>query len=113
VQLIVDSPDVIPDRVDAYLQEVGPPLGDVGVLHGTTGVGGASNIGLVFSLTPTAGLGGTWTETVLHNFTGIATGGGPEGGVTIGGNGVIYGTTLSGGTGNCNSGCGTVFSLKR
>jgi uncharacterized repeat protein (TIGR03803 family) len=88
-------------------------LGDVGVIYGTAG-GGSFNLGLVFSLTPpTAGSPDAWAETVLHNFTGIAAGEGLEGGVTIGANGVIYGTTLSGGTGNCPSGCGTVFSLKR
>lgn len=87
-------------------------MGDEGVIYGTAG-GGISSEGLVFSLTPPAnGLGGAWTEIVLHRFTGGIGGGGPEGGVTIGENGVLYGTTQTGGTGTCPySGCGTVFSL--
>src|SRR5882762_2452019 len=39
-----------------------------GTLYGITPVGGASNRGVVFQLKP-PNPGGTWTETVLHNFT--------------------------------------------
>jgi uncharacterized repeat protein (TIGR03803 family) len=84
-------------------------VGHGGVLFGTTQVGGTSNIGTVFSLTPPASPGGVWTETVLHNF-----GGAPGDGATpfdapvvIGSGGVLYGTTENGGTSNN----GTVFSL--
>lgn len=63
---------------------------------------------MVFSLTPPTDPGGTWTEAVLCSFTGInGDGDGPEPGVVIGKGGVLYGTTVGGGTSNY----GTVFSL--
>jgi uncharacterized repeat protein (TIGR03803 family) len=39
-----------------------------GALYGTTFVGGSGHAGTVFKLTPPAVPGGTWNETVLHNF---------------------------------------------
>lgn len=82
-------------------------IGRDGALDGTTTGGGTSGAGTVFSLTPPASPGGAWTETVLHNFTGGAGGRYPFGGLTIGANGVLFGTTLYGGT----SFAGTVFAL--
>jgi len=83
-------------------------IGSGGVLYGTTYGGGTSNLGTVFSLTPPATPGGTWTETVLHSFLGPAKdGSNPYASVVIGKGGVLYGTTVYGGT----SGFGTVFSL--
>jgi len=94
----------------------GPAIGKSGVLYGTTSSGGTTGNGTVFSLTPPVSPGGAWKETVLHGFTG-GTGGSEAfslGGVVIG-LGVLYGVTLSGGTGTCTYigilGCGTVFSL--
>ncbi|MGA2739045.1 MAG: choice-of-anchor tandem repeat GloVer-containing protein [Bryobacteraceae bacterium] len=50
--------------------------------------------------------------TTLHSFAGApADGAGPYAGLTISPGGVLYGTTTSGGSGACTSGCGTVFSL--
>ena len=60
----------------------------------------------MFSLTPPATAGGSWTEAVIHNFTedeGVY----PIGGVVAGGDGVLYGTAAQLGPG----GYGTVFSL--
>ena len=74
-----------------------------GVLYGTTYNGGASGDGTVFSLTPS---GGSWTEAVLYSFSGTD-GQNPHGGVVVGGGGVLYGTTLQGGS----SSDGTAFSL--
>jgi hypothetical protein len=52
---------------------------------------------------------------VLYNFAGApGDGATPLGGVALARSGVLYGTTESGGTGTnnqCESGCGTVFSL--
>lgn len=92
------------------------PEGDVaidssGVLYSTTYAGGSQRLGTVFSLTPPASPGGAWTETVLHNFAGGSDGANLYAGVAIGSGGVLYGTTVGGGTGTCSSGCGTVFSL--
>ncbi|MGA2736080.1 MAG: choice-of-anchor tandem repeat GloVer-containing protein [Bryobacteraceae bacterium] len=76
-----------------------------GVLYGTTELGGEkpcghNGCGIVFSLTPPSAPGGTWTETILHTFTG-ANGDGfePLAGVILGPNGVLYGTTDQGGSG--------------
>ena len=65
-------------------------LGSGGVLYGLAG-------NTVFSLTPPTEAGGTWTETVLHTFTG-ADGIGPAG-LVMGSGGVLYGVTAQGGTG--------------
>lgn len=82
-------------------------IGKGGVLYGTTFYGGTRGGGTVFQLTPPAAPGSAWTETVLHNFTGGSDGDTPQAAVIIGKNGVLYGTTLSGGT----SALGTVFQL--
>lgn len=66
------------------------------------------NCGTVFELAR-SGPGGLWTETVLHRFTGGADGLSPEGGLTLGANGVLYGTTYYGGSSGL--GLGTVFEL--
>jgi hypothetical protein len=89
-------------------------IGHGGVLYGTTNVGGTSNNGTVFSLTPPASAGGAWTETVLHSFDGSPNDGADaQAGVVIGDNGVLYGTTTGGGIFACPfGGCGTVFALR-
>jgi len=86
----------------------GVVIGSGGVLYGTTAAGGTSNAGTVFSLTPPASPGGAWTENVLHSFTGGIDGADPVAALVIGKNGVLYGTTSSGGASNA----GTVFALK-
>jgi uncharacterized repeat protein (TIGR03803 family) len=86
----------------------GVVVGSGGVLYGTTSAGGTSNAGTVFSLTPPTSPEGTWTVTVLHRFTGGSEGAAPEAALIQGRNGVLYGTTSSGGASNA----GTVFALK-
>jgi uncharacterized repeat protein (TIGR03803 family) len=79
-----------------------------GILYGTTALGGASNNGTVFSLTPPGTAGGDWTEAVLYSFAGGTDGVNPNyGNLVVGAGGVLYGTTLNGG----EYGKGTVFSL--
>jgi uncharacterized repeat protein (TIGR03803 family) len=88
-----------------------PVIGRGGVLYGTTNTGGPANSGTVFSLRPPAPPGGSWTETVLHAFSG-SDGALPTAPVAIGSGGALYGTTEQGGLAcGSNSGCGTVFSL--
>src|SRR5580658_9907555 len=91
----------------------GVVLGPGGVLYGTAfgGSGKAcdSGCGSVFQLTPPTEQGGEWTETILHSFTGVGTGDGnqPNSTPVIGPGGVLYGTTLSGGT----TGHGAIFEM--
>lgn len=86
-----------------------------GNLYGITGWGGStSNGGTVFKLTPLAG--GKFAETTLHRFTGGNDGAFPVGGLVLGADGSLYGTTDSGGGGGtCQNGsqgyCGTIFKL--
>ncbi len=82
----------------------------LGNAYGTTVVGGNSNLGTVFKLTPHAN--GKWTETVLYSFSGTSDGKAPHGGVTLDAKGNLYGTAVAGGSGTCSGDtCGTVFKL--
>ena len=90
-------------------------IGSGGVLYGTTVGGGGSSscssgsvagCGTVFALAPPTSSGGAWTETILHGFTG-GDGSDPQAGLIISPNGVLYGTTVGGGTSNN----GTVFAI--
>ncbi len=67
-----------------------------GNLYGATVAGGSSNAGVVFELSHT---GGTWTETLLHTFTGTD-GADPLGSLLRDASGNLYGTTSAGGTAN-------------
>lgn len=92
-------------------------LAPSGNLYGITELGGTNyqcylGCGTVFELTP-AGL------TTLHSFcsqTDCSDGATPTSSLTLATNGILYGTTLYGGTSsNCSiggtTGCGTVFSI--
>jgi uncharacterized repeat protein (TIGR03803 family) len=61
-----------------------------GNLYGTTLTGGASNVGVVFKITPAG------AETVLYNFD-ITHGSNPNGGLALGVDGSLYGTSEHGG----------------
>ena len=80
-----------------------------GNFYGATVLGGLG-YGVVFELSPS---GSGWNESVLYNFTGGSDGNQPRAGVIRDGTGVLYGTTLAGGTGSCpgDLGCGSVFKL--
>jgi uncharacterized repeat protein (TIGR03803 family) len=72
-------------------------FGPSGALFGTTsGGGGNCGCGTVFMLTPSAGKGAVWAETVLHEFSG-KDGSGPAGDLIFDASGALYGTTPSGG----------------
>ncbi len=82
---------------DGYLPCCGLLVLDgAGNVYGVTSSGGTFTYGTVFELTPAGG--GNWTETVLHSFS-LGTGDGffPQGGLTIDGQGNLYGTTEDGG----------------
>jgi uncharacterized repeat protein (TIGR03803 family) len=76
-------------------------------LYGTTSGGGVGG-GTVFKLTPNSK--GSWTESVLHSFSGPDDGSAPHGGLTFDLAGNLYGSTTVGGDGG-NGGSGTVFEL--
>jgi uncharacterized repeat protein (TIGR03803 family) len=82
-----------------------------GNLYGTTLQGGSrtkvcdSGCGVVFKLAPNAD--GSWTETVLHKFTGGKDGASPRGSLIFDKAGNLYGTASGGGA----AGYGVVFKL--
>src|SRR5207248_3353836 len=79
-----------------------------GNLYGTAVSGGSGSCeggcGVVYKLTNS---GGTWTQTVIHAFTGGDDGSGPGARVTVDRNGDIYGMTPTGGT----YGVGTIYKI--
>jgi uncharacterized repeat protein (TIGR03803 family) len=81
-------------------------LDETGSLYGTAG-GGIYGHGAVYRLTLESN--GHWKETILHSFTGRASGDGPGGGVAMDKMGNLYGATIAGGTSSCS--CGVVYKL--
>ena len=75
-----------------------------GSLFGTTIDGGEGYRGVVYEM---AKVGSSYTEKVLHTFKGGKDGENPVAPLIIGTSGILYGTTLSGGS----QGGGTAFSL--
>src|SRR5947207_11394480 len=79
-----------------------------GNLYGTGVTGGSGSCeggcGVVYKLTNS---GGTWTQTVIHAFTGGDDGSGPGARVTVDANGNLYGMTPTGGT----YGVGTIYKI--
>ena len=79
-------------------------------LYGTAVTGGSGSCeggcGLVYKLTNS---GGTWTQTVIHAFTGGDDGSGPGARVTVDRSGNIYGMTPTGGA----NGLGTIYKINR
>jgi hypothetical protein len=87
-----------------------------GNLYGTTDLGGGggnpTGNGIVFKLVPKAN--GTWTEQILHRFTGGLDGGDPlDDHVVVDSAGDVFGTTFNGGPPSiCPVGCGVIFEIK-
>ena len=76
-----------------------------GNLYGTTGSGGAHQLGTVYKLSLA---NGNWTEELLYSFKGgAADGSDPESALLLAATGDLYGTTAAGGSSNN----GTVFKL--
>ncbi len=98
-------------------------IGPDGALYGTTAYGGVAGgcggqgCGTVFKLAPGGNIppnvSGGWTETILYRFTGGSDGAVPYlGDLIFDQAGNIFGTTTSGGSGNCGGvTCGVVFKL--
>jgi uncharacterized repeat protein (TIGR03803 family) len=82
----------------------GVVLGGDGNLYGTTKLGGGSNLGTIFKITPAG------TLTTLAAFTGVTgatPGAQPTGALLLANDGNFYGTTSAGGAGNL----GTIFRM--
>ncbi|MBZ5571717.1 MAG: hypothetical protein LAO09_07550 [Acidobacteriia bacterium] len=83
-----------------------------GNLYGVTQMGGSVGCGTVFELSPNSG---SWTETIVHDFSGGTDGCTPYAGLVSDGLGNLYGTTGGGGSAPCplpnGIGCGVVFEL--
>jgi uncharacterized repeat protein (TIGR03803 family) len=78
-----------------------------GDLFGETVIGGAHQNGVAFELVPAGS--GSYTEKVLHTFTGGADGGQPIGAPVLDARGDVFGVTQFGGTG----GQGVIYELTR
>jgi len=77
-----------------------------GNLYGSTFFGGDFNKGVVYRVSPNTD--GSWTETVLHSFSGGVDGAGPYDTPIFDAAGNLYGTTFNGGA---TYNTGTVFQL--
>jgi hypothetical protein len=79
-------------------------LDSTGAIYGTTMWGGSgtkcenAGCGTAFRLTATTKTSAVWSETILHVFTGGSDGLGPNGGLVLRFNDVLYGTAGGGGT---------------
>jgi uncharacterized repeat protein (TIGR03803 family) len=80
--------------------------GPNGVVYGVTDIGGLFGMGVVFELAPPSTPGQPWSSRVLHEFS--TTEGTPQAGLTLGPDGVLYGTTFTNNAGSV----GTVFELR-
>ncbi len=90
---------------DGQFPYAGVTVGPSGVLYGTAAGGGTHGVGTVFKLSH---VDSSWVFSPLYEFTGGSDGGTPGGGVVIGPNGALYGTTEEGGENNY----GTAFELR-
>jgi hypothetical protein len=98
---------------------VGLTMDRRGNLYGATLQGGPENAcrgascGIVFQLQHK---GSAYIYAPLYDFQGGSDGAEPEGRLAIGPDGSLYGTTIAGGQGTCNTepvvGCGVVFNLR-
>lgn len=87
----------------------GVTLDAAGDLYGTAVTGGTGTrcdggCGVLYKLTNTSG---SWTQSVIHQFTGGNDGSGPGSGVTFDSHGNLYGTTPTGGA----KGYGVIFQM--
>src|SRR5258705_5510384 len=87
----------------------GVTLDSQGNLYGTAVTGGGGSCeggcGVAYKLTH---VGGTWTQSVIHTFTGGNDGSGPGAGLTLDKHGNVYGMTPTGGA----NGLGVIFRLQ-
>lgn len=110
-----------PSAGDARSPYSGAVIGGDGSLYGTTYYGGTGKncaadslgCGAVYQLSPPSAPGREWTEAVLYSFGSYAGDGyAPWGGLVLGANGSLYGTTQFGGIDSATTnGYGVVFEM--
>ena len=88
---------------DGQIPQAGLVEGSDGALYGTTFNGGTNNAGSLFMLSQDGN-----TYSLLHNFNSPGASGQSPNQLTVGSDGLLYGTTVNGGI---NGGNGTVFKL--
>jgi len=97
---------------NGYAPTGGVILDGAGNIYGTTAAGGQYGKGTVYKLTPP-----TYSQTILHSFAAGMDGWNPQGPLTLGPQGALFGTTQIGGNDGClqyesgGSGCGTIFKV--
>jgi uncharacterized repeat protein (TIGR03803 family) len=91
------------NTTDGGYSSVGLVSDSAGNVYGVTQKGGSLGLGVVFKLTAT---GGSWTETIVHNFGSARDGQSPQGTLIFDALGNLYGTTYDGG-----ASWGTVFEI--
>ena len=96
---------------DGGYPQAGLTIDQAGNLYGPAYGGGQNYLGNIYKLYPH---GSEWTFSVLYSFQGGNDGAIPEGRLTIGPYGTLYGTTTFGGGNGCYAGmgCGTVFAAR-
>jgi uncharacterized repeat protein (TIGR03803 family) len=92
--------------VDAYHPYAGLAIGAEGALYGATYYGGASDLGTIIKLTPTAS--GGFRESIIHSFAGGNDGAYPFAPPLVARDGSLYGTTIDGGS----AARGVIFLLR-
>jgi len=102
------------DAAEGALPTSGVAITSLGVLYGTTSIGGSSTscaagCGTIFQLLPPTSPGAYWTQHTLVNFGGGSAGRFPMGGLAMDPQGTLYGATSGGGA----SGYGAVYQLTR
>jgi uncharacterized repeat protein (TIGR03803 family) len=87
------------DANDGVEPRIGVIMDSAGNLYGTTESGGSIGYGAVFEVSPPAGGGQAWTESVIYNFAFSPDGGTPGySGLVMDKRGNLFGTTQTGGT---------------
>ncbi|HEX4080479.1 MAG TPA: choice-of-anchor tandem repeat GloVer-containing protein [Rhizomicrobium sp.] len=95
-ETVLHSFDAADDGVEPRM---GVIMDAAGNLYGTTESGGSVGYGAIFEVSPPAGQGQAWTETVLYSFGFSPDGGSPAySGLVMDDSGNLYGTTQTGGT---------------
>lgn len=77
-------------------------------LYGGTHTCGQLGCGVAFELSPS---GSSWTETILHDFTGGTDGQNPQAGFAVDASGSLYGSAGGGINTGCTNGCAVVYKL--